>query len=1035
VPTHRQDGGDRDDDGPGRAAHRDARAAHGDARDTHAGTPDSHAGTPETTRRAQASMRQAHAPSRRAHGAMRRAHAPSLLARLRAEWPALAAFVAAFCCVFGWAVFRGHYLIGGDVFFYTYPLRAAAFRMIREGTPPVWTPHVLSGFPLLAMPQLGLAYPLTWGHLFLPPRLAEQLYIFAPFLLAPAFTYFFCRELRRTRTASVLAALAFAYGGLTTNGFGMNGLMPNAVMWLPLFLIAVERARTRPFARCLLGAASAYSMSVLTGFAQGFTLVALVALAYALFLSLFAHDPAPADDAVEAPTRRPVTEATSESLEASETPRGAHDESARLSTRPSTRLSARPSARPSARLSARLSTGLSARGPFASWARWRPCVVALAAVALAAGVGAFQILETLRAQRRSIRSHVSFEFFKEGAFAPLEALRSFAAPPYHFIEVTANVAPLAFLLALLAVCLAARRLRTPATSARVSTKASVSTRASGSMRARVSTKARSRFRPDARVLFWAALAAVAFLLMLGDATPLARWLHRVPLLGQMRRPSRHAFEWTFAVAVLSAYGLDSLCVWARLRLSRLRELARARLGGPALAALAAALIFACAWLAESWHAVARGYPHGPGAAAAAEGVYLRWKLAFVCCALVALAACLLVASRRLRAPLLAALVLASSLAEPHILISLWWPGTIKTAARLMTPAQTTRLLQSLPPAENRAYVRANSAVEEPASDPRFDALDLTALHGLHNVAGYEPLLQARYGRALGDVDFDAVTPRRDPAGNLSLFATRSHVLDLLNATHVVTFADLHARQEDRTPLPPEFAGGTRALDPARWQTVAEFDGVVLLRNLRAFPRAWLVAEAVAVDGEEALKTIRGEPTRGGSETARVAGEAGQGGAETARGDERAERGRAERGAASSVEAREFDPRRTALVEVRPGELPPLPGGEVAAGSAARVVGYEANSLTVETDAPTATLLVVSEMFYPGWEASVDGNVQPILLTNYLLRGVAVPAGKHRVEMRYAATAARNGAIISGLCLVALLALAVVSGRRARAGES
>ena len=61
----------------------------------------------------------------------------------------LAASVFAFATVFGWAVFRGKYFVGGDVFFYTYPMRSVAWEMIREGRLPLWTPHVLSGYPLL----------------------------------------------------------------------------------------------------------------------------------------------------------------------------------------------------------------------------------------------------------------------------------------------------------------------------------------------------------------------------------------------------------------------------------------------------------------------------------------------------------------------------------------------------------------------------------------------------------------------------------------------------------------------------------------------------------------------------------------------------------------------------------------------------------------------------------------------------------------------------------------------------------------------
>jgi hypothetical protein len=69
---------------------------------------------------------------------------------------------------------------------------------------------------------------------------------------------------------------------------------------------------------------------------------------------------------------------------------------------------------------------------------------------------------------------------------------------------------------------------------------------------------------DRRVVFWYAVAAVALLLAVGDATPLASIVHEWPVYGLLRIPARHAFEWTFAVAVLAGYG------WAAIAQARAR---------------------------------------------------------------------------------------------------------------------------------------------------------------------------------------------------------------------------------------------------------------------------------------------------------------------------------------------------------------------------------------------------------------------------------------------------------------------------------
>jgi len=195
--------------------------------------------------------------------------------------------VALFFLAFSWrTLFTGKYLLYGDPLMYSLPLRTTAWGMIKQGILPLWTPLLFSGYPLLSMAQLGLAYPLTWGYLFLPNYWAEQLYCFIPLFLSPLFTFAYAREIGRSWTASLLAGLSFGYGGLMASPIGLNGMLSNAVMWMPLVLIALERSRRRRFMSCLLLATGAYTMSVLTGIGQGFVYSGIVAALYAAFLAL-----------------------------------------------------------------------------------------------------------------------------------------------------------------------------------------------------------------------------------------------------------------------------------------------------------------------------------------------------------------------------------------------------------------------------------------------------------------------------------------------------------------------------------------------------------------------------------------------------------------------------------------------------------------------------------------------------------------------------------------------------------------------------
>src|SRR5205085_9653978 len=97
-------------------------------------------------------------------------------------------------------------------------------------------------------------------------------------------------------------------------------------------------------------------------------------------------------------------------------------------------------------------------------------------------------------------------------------------------------------------------------------------------------------------------------------------------------------------------------------------------------------------------------------------------------------------------------------------------------------------LEQFPPKENRVFTRVDLMAEQFETPPRLDAANLSALYGLHNVAGYEPLILERYSRALGGVGIDTL---RTPIGHRlsnALFTEQSHVLDLLNDTFVVSYA-------------------------------------------------------------------------------------------------------------------------------------------------------------------------------------------------------------------------------------------------------
>ena len=83
----------------------------------------------------------------------------------------------------------------------------------------------------------------------------------------------------------------------------------------------------------------------------------------------------------------------------------------------------------------------------------------------------------------------------------------------------------------------------------------------------------------------------------------------------------------------------------------------------------------------------------------------------------------------------------------------------------------------------------------------------------------------------------------------------------------------------------------------------------------------------------------------------------------------------------------------------------------------------------EVEARRRSLLVLTDVHFPGWKAWVDGRETEIERVDYLLRGVPVPAGAHRVELRYEPASWRAGSIVSVLAALGLLAAVWKSERR------
>jgi hypothetical protein len=256
---------------------------------------------------------------------------------------------------------------------------------------------------------------------------------------------------------------------------------------------------------------------------------------------------------------------------------------------------------------------------------------------------------------------------------------------------------------------------------------------------------------------------------------------------------------------------------------------------------------------------------------------------------------------------------------------------------------------------------------------RHEMDGLLLLNDIETIGGYGANPPRRYQQFIGAGESVMFSP-------MNLYQDRG-LLDLLNVKYII----IPNLPEDLSHLSPKEKGVVKGyLDYlSGYEKVFTGSNSVYL-NSGYLPRAYIVHD-FQVAGKTVDTTMTStDPRRKGEE------------------------------ALEMVLSPDFDHHRSVILEKEPGFVPT---GEPDRFKEATIVERNPHRLVCEVDLERPGILVVTENYHPDWKVSVDGDEKELLRANFVLKGVELPAGSHRVEFVYRSNAFRLGATFTLLSYV------------------
>jgi hypothetical protein len=232
---------------------------------------------------------------------------------------------------------------------------------------------------------------------------------------------------------------------------------------------------------------------------------------------------------------------------------------------------------------------------------------------------------------------------------------------------------------------------------------------------------------------------------------------------------------------------------------------------------------------------------------------------------------------------------------------------------------------------------------------------------LYSAEGYDPLYIRRYGEFITSAKEDKLEkniPRADADITMENEANRDRILDLSSIKYIPAKLTDPSQTWEEEPL---------KYNPERYKLVWQQDKFKIYENFHSLPRASLYYDWQIIQNDEDIINVLYDP--------------------------------------------QHNIHKQVILESDPGiEKKDNGKGE------ARIITYDSNQIQIETDSNQPAVLLLTDSYYPGWTAEVDGSFKDILRANYTFKAIVIPTGKHTIKVSYRPSSIKLGITISTISI-------------------